>query len=152
MSSEASRPHTFGHLPHDDLMGQEVRPPTGRVKETNDGGQSSRAAGEPGVATRSRFCWNPPNRAETSPPLRRRAEWLVVIVLLAAGAATRVPMLWRIEPTNDELLHLESWRNRYWSNDQFPVFRERLDINWMWRQTVHSPHSSPAIILWIPEM
>jgi hypothetical protein len=55
-------------------------------------------------------------------------RWLRVgvVLLVLFAAVTRLPAPWRAEVTNDELHHLESWRNRYRSDDVYPLFRERV--------------------------
>lgn len=41
-------------------------------------------------------------------------------------ALTFVPSAWRLDPIIDEMYHLESWRNRYGTDDPLPIFRVRL--------------------------
>jgi hypothetical protein len=50
----------------------------------------------------------------------------VVIVVLAL--VTRLPAPWKLELINDEQHHLESWRNRYGTDDIYPLFLERLRV------------------------
>lgn len=61
---------------------------------------------------------------ESLPPNRWLRVGLVLLVLFAAS--TRLPAPWRADVTNDELHHLESWRNRYRTDDVYPLFRERI--------------------------
>jgi hypothetical protein len=52
----------------------------------------------------------------------------VVLVLLAAVTlGTRLPAPWRMDVINDEMYHLESWRNRYRTDNILPLFLRRLD-------------------------
>lgn len=49
------------------------------------------------------------------------------ISILAFAVLILAPAPWRAEVVNDEMLHLESWRNRYGTDDQFPIFIARLE-------------------------
>jgi len=49
----------------------------------------------------------------------------VIVVLIAALV---IPSPWRLPAaTNDEMLHLKSWRNRYGTNDVFPIGRRKIE-------------------------
>lgn len=52
---------------------------------------------------------------------------LLGVLIAAVVVTTRGPAPWRIEVTNDEFHHLESWRNRYRTDDIFPLFLDRLE-------------------------
>jgi hypothetical protein len=64
------------------------------------------------------------------PPERAPAPWLrnVVLGLLAAlSLATRLPAPWRLDVVNDEMYHIQSWRNRYRTDDVLPLFLQRIE-------------------------
>jgi hypothetical protein len=52
---------------------------------------------------------------------------LVVALLVALAVGTPLPAPWRAEVIGDEMIHLESWRNRYRTDDMLPLFRLRLE-------------------------
>lgn len=53
---------------------------------------------------------------------------LAVLVLLGVFAlVTRLTTPWRLDVINDEMHHLESWRNHYGSDDIYPLFLQRLE-------------------------
>ncbi|MGE0712590.1 MAG: hypothetical protein AB7N76_33320 [Planctomycetota bacterium] len=64
------------------------------------------------------------------PPTQSPAEraWLRagLVLLVLFGALTRLPAPWRMDVLNDELHHLESWRNRYRTDDVYPHFLRRV--------------------------
>src|SRR5205823_307512 len=41
----------------------------------------------------------------------------------------RVPAPWRMEVVNDEMYHLESWRNRYRTDNMLPLLLRRLETS-----------------------
>lgn len=68
------------------------------------------------------------NSARALPP-RATKRWYIqigLILLVLIAIATRFPAPWRMEVTNDEMLHLKSWRNHYGTNSIFPLFVARL--------------------------
>jgi hypothetical protein len=82
--------------------------------ESSSGGIGSKPANSAGID-------------EKSSGWRAVLLWLTVVLLIASALATRLPSPWRLEVTNDEQHHhLQSWRNRYRTNDVFPVFFDRL--------------------------
>ena len=54
-------------------------------------------------------------------------HWIPVLLLVVLSLWTRVPAPWQMDVTNDEMHHLESWRNRYKSDDVYPLFLEKLE-------------------------
>ncbi len=60
---------------------------------------------------------------------RPRGIWFVVAAVLVAAFAvgTRLAAPWRLSVTNDEMRHLECWRNQYRTDDIFPLFLEKLE-------------------------
>jgi hypothetical protein len=68
------------------------------------------------------------NPLTSSPISEKRVSQLVMtgLVLILIGALV-VPAPWRLPAaTNDEMLHLKSWRNRYGTNDVFPIGRLKI--------------------------
>lgn len=59
----------------------------------------------------------------------RSWERIAVVLLVFVALATRLPAPWGPEVIGDEMLHLESWRNRYRTADMMPLFQRRLDLN-----------------------
>ena len=53
-------------------------------------------------------------------------ERIAVVLLVFVALATRLPAPWGPEVIGDEMLHLESWRNRYRTDDMMPLFMRRL--------------------------
>ena len=53
--------------------------------------------------------------------------WMPVILLVGLSFSTRLPAPWQMDVTNDEMHHLESWRNRYKSDDIYPLFLKKLE-------------------------
>lgn len=51
---------------------------------------------------------------------------LTVAAIAVLVAITFAPSVWRLDPLIDEMYHLESWRNRYGTDDPLPVFHVRL--------------------------
>ncbi len=51
---------------------------------------------------------------------------IAIFILGAVTLVTRLPSPWRTQVTNDEMLHLESYRNRYGTEDIYPLFLQRL--------------------------
>ena len=71
---------------------------------------------------------NDPGASRPDSPLGTlRLAVLALIAVVALG--TRVPAPWRVDVIGDEMLHLESWRNRYRTDDVLPLFRARLEQN-----------------------
>lgn len=55
---------------------------------------------------------------------RPTAIWTALVLL---GIAILVlPAPWRMPASNDEMLHLKSWRNRYGTDDVFPIGRHKI--------------------------
>ncbi len=52
--------------------------------------------------------------------------WVPAVLLVALAVCTRLPAPWQMDVTNDEMHHLESWRNRYKSDDVYPLFLQKL--------------------------
>lgn len=63
--------------------------------------------------------------ANSSSPLKLAA--LVLLAVVALG--TRLPAPWRMEVVNDEMYHLESWRNRYRTDNMLPLLLRRLETS-----------------------
>jgi hypothetical protein len=61
------------------------------------------------------------------PPRPRRIAVVLGAVVALIALATRAPAPWRLPVTNDEMHHLESWRNRYRTDDIYPLFIRRLE-------------------------
>ncbi len=63
------------------------------------------------------------------PSAGRRNPWFVIALVLLTGltAFTRLAAPGQTTVTNDEMHHLESWRNRYRTDDAYPLFLERLE-------------------------
>lgn len=53
--------------------------------------------------------------------------WIPTVLLVGLAFFTRVPAPWQMDVTNDEMHHLESWRNRYKSDDVYPLFLQKLE-------------------------
>ena len=53
----------------------------------------------------------------------------ILLVLVAISFLTRLPSPWRLDVINDEMHHLESWRNRYKSQDIYPLFLQKLELS-----------------------
>lgn len=49
------------------------------------------------------------------------------ILLVAIALISRIAAPWQLGITNDEMHHLKSWRNRYGTNDIYPMFIQRLE-------------------------
>lgn len=61
----------------------------------------------------------------TNPHIFTKIQLGVVLLLLSALV---FPAPWRLPAaTNDEMLHLKSWRNRYGTDDVFPIGRRKLE-------------------------
>jgi hypothetical protein len=63
------------------------------------------------------------------PSDRNPPAWLrnVVLGLLTALAlASRLPAPWRLDVTNDEMYHIESWRTQYRTENVMPLFLKHL--------------------------
>lgn len=59
-----------------------------------------------------------------------RIWWSAAVLLLVlVTCQTRLSAPWRLEVTNDEMHHLESWRNRYKSDDIYPLFLQKLEAS-----------------------
>src|ERR1035437_702534 len=54
-------------------------------------------------------------------------QWIPVVLLTLLALCTRLPAPWQMDVTNDEMHHLESWRNRYKSDDIYPLFLHKLE-------------------------
>lgn len=57
----------------------------------------------------------------------RQLVIISTVVLSLAAIALRAPNMFNDQIVNDEMLHLESYRNRYRSNDIYPVFMEKAE-------------------------
>ncbi|MHC4785663.1 MAG: ArnT family glycosyltransferase, partial [Planctomycetota bacterium] len=68
-----------------------------------------------------------------SAPLTQRGFWFLAAMVLLTGLTlyTRGAAPWQEALTNDEMLHLESWRNRYRTDDIYPVFLDRVEAQGM---------------------
>jgi hypothetical protein len=60
---------------------------------------------------------------------RSVSPWFVTALVMLVGltAYTRLTAPWQFGLTNDEMHHLESWRNRYRTDDIYPLFLERVE-------------------------
>ena len=47
----------------------------------------------------------------------RWLKYIAAILIILLAAITRLPSPWRMDVTNDEMLHLESYRNHYRTDD-----------------------------------
>lgn len=56
-----------------------------------------------------------------------RIWWLCIGVLVLVSLLTRLPAAWKLDVINDEMHHLQSWRNRYGTDDIYPLFLQRLE-------------------------
>src|SRR4051812_26184124 len=65
--------------------------------------------------------------AERESGFDRRAMLVLGAVIVAIALATRGAAPWRLPVMNDEMHHLESWRNRYRTDDIYPLFIKRLE-------------------------
>ncbi len=63
--------------------------------------------------------------------LRKPGLCLLAGMVLLAGLTlyTRGAAPWQDALTNDEMLHLESWRNRYRTDDIYPVFIKKVNLH-----------------------
>ena len=61
--------------------------------------------------------------------VRERGLWFLAAVILLAGLTlyTRGTAPWQEALTNDEMLHLESWRNRFRTDNIYPIFLEKAE-------------------------
>lgn len=70
---------------------------------------------------------DPPGAAAS--PLSSPLRWVVIGLIVVVALGTRLPAPTRVDVIGDEMLHLESWRNRYRTDDILPLFRARLEQN-----------------------
>ena len=70
-----------------------------------------------------------PTLALSSSSSSRRWMFAILLVLVAISFLTRLPSPWRLDVINDEMHHLESWRNRYKSQDIYPLFLQKLELS-----------------------
>lgn len=63
-----------------------------------------------------------------------------VLVVVGTGALV-LPAPWRMPAWNDEMLHLQSWRNRYGTDDVFPIGRHKI------AKAKHIPEAVRALAL-----
>ncbi len=61
------------------------------------------------------------------PKRDRAARWILMALVAAVALATRLPAPWQRNLINDEMHHLESWRNRYRTDDIYPLFLKKLE-------------------------
>lgn len=62
-------------------------------------------------------------------PSWQLSEWwqyVLTLLVLAGIGALVLPAPWRMPASNDEMLHLQSWRNRYGTDDVFPIGRHKI--------------------------
>lgn len=57
----------------------------------------------------------------------RWLKYIAAILIVLLAAITRLPSPWRMDVTNDEMLHLESYRNHYRSDDISPDLLRQLE-------------------------
>ncbi len=58
-----------------------------------------------------------------------RWVWVVALLIGALALSTRLAAPWRTDVINDEMHHLQSWRNRYGTDDIYPLFLQRLEAS-----------------------
>ena len=80
-------------------------------------------------------------RSSSSPMGALVLVGMALAVLLTAY--TRLPAPWRVGVTNDEMLHLESFRNHYRTDDIYPVFVRKVEL--AGREPMAVPH--PIVIV-----
>ena len=63
----------------------------------------------------------------TSIRITQLCFFAAIVLLVALVAYTRGTAPWGYQVINDEMHHLESWRNRYRTDDVYPLFVERVE-------------------------